>query len=457
MKKINFKCLAVLLLSSASYTSYSQNISVVAGTGADGSCPPCSGNGGPATAAQIWAPTGVAVDANGNIYIAEEFNACIQKVTASSGIITVVAGQGAGGLTANGIAATDAKLSQPSGVALDALGNIYIADQGTSLIREVTVSSGLINTIGGGGVSIADEVLQPPQPQLSFPDGLTLDGSGNIYFSDQGTNLVREITASSGTINTIAGGGSLLGDGGPATAAQLNAPFGVALDASNNLYISDQYNNRIRMVNTSGTINTFAGNGIAAYSGDGGQATAAEISLPWGVAVDSHGNVYIGDWANYAVRIVNSSGIISTFAGDNMEDNNTFFGNGGPAAAAELNEPAGIAFDASGNTYIADYSDEAVRMVTATTTEVSKISSASNEVNTYPIPNNGYFTVTGLMQGQAVELYNYLGKKIATQYVASVQSTMRFDIAANADGIYLIRVLNRDGSIVTTSKVIKTE
>ena len=456
MKKINLQWLAVLLLSGASFASYSQIISVVAGTGADNTCAPCSGNGGPATAAQMWAPRSIALDANGNIYVAEEFNACIRKVTASTGIITVVAGQGTGSLTANGISATVAKLYYPMGVTLDASGNIYITDQGTQLVREVTASTGLINTIAGGGVSSANGIAAT-DAQLIFPYGIRLDASGNIYFSDQGTNLVRKVTASSGIINTIAGGGAFIGDGGPATAAELNAPYGLAFDVSGNLYISDGQNYRIRIVNTSGTINTFAGNGTIGYYGDGGQATAAEIGQPWGLAIDSHGNVYIGDFVNYVVRKVNTSGVISTFAGDHLEDNNTFFGNGGPATAAELNQPDGIAFDAAGNTYIADFSDEAVRMVTAITTGANNISSASDEVGIYPVPNNGYFTVTGLIQGQAVELYNYLGQKIATQYVASSLSTMRFDIAANADGIYLVRVLNQDGSIVTTRKIIKTE
>ena len=163
-------------------------------------------------------------------------------------------------------------------------------------------------------------------------------------------------------ISTFAGNGTAAytGDGGQATAAGLNTPYGVAVDASGSVYISDYNNHRIRKVNTSGIISTFAGNGTAGYTGNGGQATAAELSYPRGVAVDAAGNVYIADYNNNVIRMVNTAGIISTFAGNGTQG---YTGDGGPATAAALNYPQGVAFDALGNVYIADVSNNRIRKV----------------------------------------------------------------------------------------------
>ena len=193
---------------------------------------------------------------------------------------------------------------------------------------------------------------------------MAVDASGNLYIADTGNNRIRKVSAT-GIITTVAGNGSAgySGDGGPATSAQLDGPEGVAVDGSGNLYIADTCNNRIRKVSATGIITTVAGNGSAGYSGDGGPATSAQLSLPAGVAVDGSGNLYIADSGNNRIRKVSATGIITTVAGNGSPG---YSGDGGPATSAQLNQPAGVAVDASGNLYIADSSNNRIRKVSAT-------------------------------------------------------------------------------------------
>jgi hypothetical protein len=334
----------------------SSGITTVAGTGAQG----YSGDGGVATSAELSSPSGVALDSSGNLYIADFGNNCIRKVTASTGIITTVAGTGVFGYSGDGGTATSAKLGNPSGVALDASGNLYIADESNRLIRKVTASTGIIITVAGGGNTFGDGGAAT-SAELDNPSGVALDSSGNLYIADEGNNRIRKVTASTGIITTVAGGTSGYGgDGGAATAAALYGPAGVALDSSGNLYIADLFNNCIRKVTAStGIITTVAGNRTGGYIGDGGAATAAELVQPEGVALDSSGNLYIADGNNRIRMVTASTGIITTVAGGG----NTYIGDGGAAISAELSSPHGVALDASGNLYIADEGNGRIRVV----------------------------------------------------------------------------------------------
>ncbi|MCH8266466.1 MAG: hypothetical protein IH846_03000, partial [Acidobacteria bacterium] len=335
-------------------------LTVVAGNGIRG----FSGDGGPATSASLNQPSSVAVDTAGNLYIVDKDNQRIRKVT-SGGTITTVAGNGDFGFTGDGGQATSASLNFPRGVAVDADGNLYIADTYSNRIRKVT-PGGTITTVAGSGSADPGAGGPATSALLDVPTGVAVDGTGNLYIAD-GSNRVRRIS-SGGIIDTVAGTGieDFSGDEGPATSATLNQAFGVAVDGSGNLYIADTGNNRIRRVALDGTITTVAGSGgtgrlAGALSGDGGPATSARLNLPSGVAVDAGGSLYIADTVNQRVRKVSSTGTITTLAGNNLFK---FSGDGGPATSASLNFPTSAALDALGNLYIADLGNHRVRKVT---------------------------------------------------------------------------------------------
>jgi trimeric autotransporter adhesin len=318
------------------------------------------GDGGAATNAHLNTPTGVGVDSTGNIYIADSANNRIRKV--SSGNITTIAGNGNAAFTGDGAAATAASFNQPVAVAIDGSGNIFVVDQLNNAVRKIT-SAGVISTIAGTGTAgYNGDNIAASTAQLYFPTGVAVDANGNIYIADLANNRIREITAASGLITTVVGTGvaGYAGDSGAATAAQLSAPSGVALSKSGDLYIVDQGNNVVRKV-TSGTISTVAGTGAPGNTGDGGKATAALLSNPYGIAVDSTGNFYISDVVNNRVRKVGTDGNISNAAGNGVAG---FKGDGHSATAAEVNGPHGLAIDSKGNLFIADTRNQVIREVT---------------------------------------------------------------------------------------------
>jgi uncharacterized protein (TIGR03437 family) len=339
-----------------------------------------SGDGGPATSAQLTA-TCVAVDSAGNLYIADGANGTVRKVTAASGIITTVAGNNTDGYSGDGGPAVSAQLNSPYGVAVDAAGNLYVADGLNGIIRKVASDTGVIRTVAGHYDRYSPPVVADgvPATQASLQTyGIALDSSGNLYVTDG--SRIRKVTAANGMITTVAGniitqpGGfasGYSGDGGPATSARLNVPLGVAVDAAGNVYIADTYNNVIRKVTAATGIITTAVGGAAGYIGDGGPATGAGLKLPTGVAVDSAGNLYIADQGHNAIRKVTAgTGIITTVAGNGVQG---YSGDGGPAARGQLNQPAGVALDSAGNLYIADQGNNAIRKVTAATGIITTI------------------------------------------------------------------------------------
>ena len=326
-------------------------ITTVAGNGTPG----YTGDNNPATSAQLYGPTAVAVDSAGNLYIADTNNQCIRKV--ANGVITTVAGNGARGSSGDNGPATSALLSNPYGLAVDAAGNLYIADSSNNRIREV--SGGMIATVAGNGAAgFGGDNGPATSAHLAYPQDLAVDSAGNLYIADTNNNRIRKV--SNGVIATLAGTATygFSGDNGLATSAQLNNPYGVAVDPAGNLYIADTFNNRVRKVSNR-VITTVAGDGTVGFSGDNGPATSAQLADPWSVAVDSAGNLYIADYGNNRIRKV-SNGMIATVAGNGTRGS---LGDNGPATSAQFYGPAGLAVDSLGNLYIADYGNNRIRKV----------------------------------------------------------------------------------------------
>ena len=336
------------------FLQYLQNIiTTFAGTGIAG----VSGDGGPATSAQLASQlAGIATDISGNVYVADLVGSTIRKVN-KAGIITTFAG--GGGVLGDGSPATYVVLDNPTAVTSDISGNVYICDQVNFRILKVA-STGIVTTIAGTGtMGTSGDGGPATSADLYFPRGVAADTSGNVYITDYYNSKVRRVS-SIGIITNFAGGGSVLGDGGPATSVSLGNPWGIAVDIfSNNVYICDAINDRIRMVNSTGIITTIAG-GTHGGAGDGGAATAAQLNYPTGVAIDRFGNVYIADSLNHKIRLVSSTGIITTIAGTGVPGSG---GGGGPASSAQLNYPQGVALDAHGHLYIADNLNNKVRSV----------------------------------------------------------------------------------------------
>jgi hypothetical protein len=315
-------------------------------------------NGVAATAAALRRPHGVAYDSAGNSYVADTDANVIRKVT-PAGIVTTVAGDGEQGYAGDGGLATAAILDSPTGVALDSNGNIYIADTHNNAIREVVASTGNIQTIAGTGVAgYSGDNSTATSATLNSPTAVAVDSNGNVYIADTNNHRIREITGA--TINTVAGDGEQFfsGDGGLATVAGLDSPNGVAVDSAFNIYIGDTHNQRVRMVTSAtGNISTLAGTGTKGFNGDG-PAASAVLARPRGVTVDGSGNVYLADTDNNLIRTI-ASGNVTTIAGSGAEG---YAGDGGAATSASLDMPGAVAI--SGNSVLfSDTENNALRLV----------------------------------------------------------------------------------------------
>jgi sugar lactone lactonase YvrE len=343
-------------------------ITSIAGT------PPVYGDpveGGTAASTPLDSPTGIAIDATGNKFIADVYTHSVWRIT-PAGVINRYAGQAyVPGYLGFGGAATSAGLTSPEGVAVDAAGNLYIADTGNNRICKVAASTKVLTVVvnattgttrpranysGDGGAATA--------ATLRAPSAIAVDAAGNLYIADTGNNRIRKVTVSTGIITTIAGNGTAAstGDGAAATAASVNGPKGVDLDAAGNVYIADTGGSRIRKVTVStGVITTIAGSSTAGYAGDGGSPTAAQLNAPHGVAISDSGEVFIADTMNHRVRKIDT-GLIITVAGNGTAD---FGGDNGAATLAKLSRPVGLAFDVSGNLYLADSDNAAIRRLAA--------------------------------------------------------------------------------------------
>jgi sugar lactone lactonase YvrE len=308
--------------------------------------------------ASAFGPTELALNAAGDLYVSDCYAGYVYRV-GRSGELTVVAGTGltgVGGLEGEGGPAIKAQVACPYGLTFDRNGELVIADHANNRIRRIS-NDGIIHTIVGSGPvgsragSFGGDGGPAIQANLQAPVSVLFDGNGNLYIGDRDNGAIRKVDPQ-GTITTFAGTGTrgYGGDGGPATRAQLDQPEGMVFDAAGNLYFADSANNRIRKIDAQGTITTFAGTGAAGYSGNGGPANRAQMQ-PDDVAFDSAGNLYIAEFADHVMRMVDAKGIIKTFAGTGASGCS---GYGGPAANAQLTSPLSPAFDRAGNLLFAD-------------------------------------------------------------------------------------------------------
>ncbi len=432
----------ILILACACFCSSAQVniITTIAGKDSAG----YSGDGGPAINAKLYSPDGICIDKGGNLYIADAGNSKIRKIDHATGIITTIAGSGGHGYFGDGGAASNAKLWVPTDVFLDTTGNIYIADANNYRIRKITASTGIITTIAGIGISgDSGEGGPATGATISQPCGLYVDKSGNVYFTDIDNHKVKKINALTGIITTIAGTGvaGYFGDGGAATDAQLFSPAQVYNDSTGNVFFTDADNNTVRMINvSSGIISTYAGCGTSGYSGNGGPATDALLSVPYGIFIDKLNNVYVTEYGNGTIRKIDGAmGTITAIAGNGTPG---FAGDGGPALGACL-IPEDICFDSNGTMYIADYENNRIRKV-YNAVGINKVGK-DNKISVYPNPASNEVTIQ--IENNATRMYevsitDFLGRFI---YRSNFIGKDIVSVSSWPKGVYCVMLTGENG------------
>ena len=438
MKRIGL--LISVIVFTCSLNTSAQTIMTIAGNGIAG----FSGDTGAATAAEIFGPYGIALDGLGNTYFVDQGNQRIRKINAS-GIISTIAGNGTAGFGGDHGNAINAEFNNPTGVAADGLGNIYIADYGNNRIRKIN-DSGIITTIAGTGIArfwgdngLADTAM------LNGPSGVAVDKSGNIYVADKANQRVRKIDIN-GIITTIAGTGlaGYNGDNFPSgTMAHLSNPIAVTTDIKGNVYIVDENNNRVRKVDTFNRISTVFGDGTLGFSPDGLLAVNSSLYRPNGVAVDSLGNIYVADEFNYRIRRADyNSNTVITLAGTGTPG---FNGDTAAAINCEIRDCKGIAVDQGGNVYFADWSNNRVNYITSTVS-VKNVYQNISQVSVYPNPNNGSFTINITSQDNElahIVVTNVLGQTVK-EINAATNKPQSVDLNTAA-GVYFITATTANG------------
>jgi len=425
-------------------------ITTIAGNGTIGS----SGDGGLATNANLFGPYSVALDGLGNYYIADSYNNRIRKVDAT-GIITTIAGNDTGGYNGDNIPAVSALIKHPAGIACDASGNVYFGDSQNNRVRKINTSTGIITTIAGNGVmGYNGDGIAADTAELNNPYGVTLDGAGNIYINDCQNFRIRKINPA-GIISTVVGTGVLgnSGDGGLATSAEIINPYGIVTDNTGDIYFSDYTAGIVRKVDASGIITTIAGLGTTSLLGDNGPADTARLASPAGLAMDGNGNIYIADGEHRRIRkITMATGIITTVAGNGM---NGYNGDNILATEAELADPCGIAVDGAGNLYIVDFGNNRIRFVTSTES-VGNVNNTNVHLGIYPNPSMGSVTIdiTAKMSAEVnITITNTFGKKVSEFITLTNQPvTIQMDEPA---GAYFFSAI-ADHQIYTETLILKS-
>lgn len=420
------------------FPAEAQVISTVAGDGTSG----YSGDGGYAVSAKLNHPDMVKFDSQGNMYIADEHNNAIRKVSVW-GIITTIAGNGIADAYGRGGLATAAHLFRPTDIAFDKKGNIYIAEGGNNMISKIA-TNGLITTFAGNGVNgnVGDSVAATTA-QLRNPIGLVFDGIGNLYFSCNGSGTIRKIDTN-GYITTIAGTTGVLGyagDNGPATAAELGLTGYLAFGPNKDLYIPDYLKHVVRRIDSFGVITTVAGNGAMGTAGDGGPATTANIGSPYSIFFDYKNDMYISDRFEYVIRNVDGAGLITTVCGTGVAG---FDGDGDLPIATQFNADLNMSdSDKAGNYYIADPMNNRVRKIGRYTTGIKQVANVEPAISVYPNPAH---TVLNISSGSdkiaRVLIVDITGHTVLDQSCNHTGKT-KLDISHLANGSYFVKVNER--------------
>jgi len=352
---------ALILLALLTAEPPAPSIYAVVGTGKRG----YSGDGGSAMKAELRDPFDVALDRAGNLFFSDTMNHCVRRVDAQTNVITTVVGNGSKGYSGDGGPATEATMNEPYGIALDAEGNLFIVDRLNACVRRVDAKSKTIRSIAGTGqAGFGGDGGPGEKAQLKEPNGIALDGRGKLYIADVRDQRVRVLDLNTGIIGTFCGNGEKkeTGDGGPYRQATLLGPRAVAVGPDGNVYVCEREGNAIRRVNlATGIIERVAGTGAAGYSGDGGTALKATFRGPKELKVDPVGNIFVVDTENHAIRRIDAAtGIIQTVAGSGTAGSS---GGGGPATAAKLNRPHGVCVAPDGGFYIGDTLNYRIRRV----------------------------------------------------------------------------------------------
>ena len=414
MKKINLLITVLCIGLCSALSSSAQNIYTFAGISGPAGY---SGDGGYSTMAMLFGPSGIQTDTAGNVYFCDSRNNVIRKVT-TAGMISTIAGNGTAGYSGDAGPAIAASLNRPAGLAIDMMGNIFFSDAGNNVIRMIN-GAGMINTVAGDGTAgYSGDGGSALTAQLRGPAGLVITPNHMIIFADSRNNVIRMID-SAGTINTIAGDGTAgyIGDGGPAGLAEFSRPSGVVAGPGRKLYIADARNNVVRMIDSMGMIHTYAGNGTSGYSGDGGSATAANLHTPGSLFLDMMGNLYIGDSSN-TVRVVHPNDTIATFAGTGVAG---YSGDGGPATLAKFTLVNGITMDHLGNMYISTFGNNVIRRIG---TPVSGISITSNYGDTLCYGLAFQFTATVVADTTPHYQWQLNGANVGTDTSVYIPATM---------------------------------
>ncbi len=414
-----------------------------------------TGDGGKADTCLVHWPEAIALDDSNNMYIADANNNVVRRVDKKTGLITTIAGTGfragtgLGGYSGDGGPASAARLYYPSGVAIDPTGIIYIVDQRNDRIRKIDAAGTISTYAGTGFAGFSGDGGPAASAKLNHPTRIALDASGNLFIADSGNNRIRKVDAT-GNISTVAGDGvkGFLGDGGTAITAELNNPIDVAVDGSGNLFIADYGNNRIRKVDGGGTITTYAGISIPGFSGDGGPATAANIYEPAGLVIDAAGNLYFSDLANFRVRKIDLAGIITTVVGTGLPGYN---GDGINATAAQVWFPEGLAIDDRDQLFICDKGNNRIRMISAVL-DVNSLTETDAIISLYPNPNNGTFTInisSPVDEDVHVVIANVTGQKV-NDLVIATNSPVQLTLGNNSSmppGMYLLSASTPHGVV----------
>jgi uncharacterized protein affecting Mg2+/Co2+ transport len=433
MTKKIFKCSAICfaILFQAPLFAQTVTVSTLAGSGNPGSA------NGTGTAANFYFPTAVASDASGNVYVADHFAHKIRKIT-SAGIVSTLAGSITPG-NIDGLG-TSAKFNYPSGVAVDALGNVYVADNNNHTIRKIT-PAGLVSTFAGSGTAGSVDGIGTAA-SFYYPTKLALDNLGNVYVADLRNHKIRKITPA-GVVSTLAGSGTIGDTDATGAGASFNYPTGVALDTDGNVYVSDGSNHKIRKITSSGEVSTFAGSGtIGASDGIG---TAASFYGPNGIAIDASGNLYVADRDNYKIRKITPAGLVSTLAGTGLSGSDD-----GIDVVASFNNPLGVGTDASGNVYVADFGNHKIRKIsTSTVTKLTDNQTASDiRVEIFPNPCNGSTSIYAEDLSAFVHLCIYSSTGILLYENMQISSNTKVELPRLDIGLYLLKIKGSQGEVI---------